>query len=250
MGLLTARAAHETRHVRSSSRGSCSEGHSHGFTPVHGERAPRVHPPHCPALWRSGSNSRGGGRTVHHHATSPPLTSPHARPLVSARHPSQRQPRSFHPNSPRGPSLTTACQPDVPACMLRVTAAPAPSYAGSVVHVAALRASEGLCHSARAEHTQPPCLQWDGAWLGLYSVTGCTADSSRVQSGAWWWHRTRAGGVCPRGGETHPPYIEDIVECGHLHHHGRTVALTHGELPLHPNYGYPRCCEHSGGGRR
>jgi hypothetical protein len=26
------------------------------------------------------------------------------------------------------------------------------------------------------------------------------------------------------------------VECGHLHHHGRTVALTHGELPLHPNY--------------
>ena len=48
-------------------------------------------------------------------------------------------------------------------------------------------------------------------------------------------------GVCPptRGGEAHPPYIEDIVECGHLHHHGRTVALTHGELPLHPNYGYP-----------
>jgi hypothetical protein len=41
---------------------------------------------------------------------------------------------------------------------LRVTAAPPPSCAGSVVHVAALRASEGLCHSARAEHTQPPLL--------------------------------------------------------------------------------------------
>jgi hypothetical protein len=44
------------------------------------------------------------------------------------------------------------------------------------------------------------------------------------------------------------------VECGHLHHHGRTVALTHGELPLHPNYGYPRCCDtaaagHGDGGR-
>jgi hypothetical protein len=25
------------------------------------------------------------------------------------------------------------------------------------------------------------------------------------------------------------------VECGHLHHHGRTVAVTHGELPLLPN---------------
>ena len=49
-------------------------------------------------LWQSGFEadpSRAGGRTVHHHATSPPLTSPHARPLVSARHPSQRQPRSF-----------------------------------------------------------------------------------------------------------------------------------------------------------
>ena len=56
---------HETRHVRSSSRGSCSEGHSHGWTPVHGERAPRVHPPHCPALWQSGSNlNPRGGRTV------------------------------------------------------------------------------------------------------------------------------------------------------------------------------------------
>jgi hypothetical protein len=49
-------------------------------------------------LWQSRFEavpSRAGGRTVHHHATTPPLTSPHVRPLVSARHPSQRQPRSF-----------------------------------------------------------------------------------------------------------------------------------------------------------
>jgi hypothetical protein len=45
------------------------------------------------------SEPRGGGRTVNHHATSPPLTSHHARPLASARHPSQRQPRSFQPRS-------------------------------------------------------------------------------------------------------------------------------------------------------
>jgi hypothetical protein len=38
--------AHPTKpwHVRSPSRGSCSEGQSHGRTPVNGERAPRVHP--------------------------------------------------------------------------------------------------------------------------------------------------------------------------------------------------------------
>jgi hypothetical protein len=49
-------------------------------------------------FWQSGFEadpSRADGRTVHHHATSPPFTSPHARPLVSARHPTQRQPRSF-----------------------------------------------------------------------------------------------------------------------------------------------------------
>ena len=170
MGLLTACAAppHETRHVRSSLRGSYSEGHSHGWTPVHGERAPRVHPPHCPALWRSGSNMnpRGGGRTPHHHSTSPPLTSPHARPLVSARHPSQRQPRSSNLNSPRGPSPTTACQPDVPACMLRVTAAPAPSYAGSVVQVAALRRAKGCATlHALSTHSLPACSGTVLGWI-------------------------------------------------------------------------------------
>jgi hypothetical protein len=25
-------------------------------------------------------------------------------------------------------------------------------------------------------------------WVCVYSVTGCTADSSRAESGAWWWH--------------------------------------------------------------
>jgi hypothetical protein len=90
-----------------------------------------------------------------------------------------------------------------------------------------------LCQSARAERS---LLAVDGAWLDVYSATGCTADSSRVYSGAWWWPRTRSEvSALPRGGETHPPHIEDIAECGHLHHHGRTVALTHGELPLHPN---------------
>jgi hypothetical protein len=25
-------------------------------------------------------------------------------------------------------------------------------------------------------------------WVCVYSATGCTADSSRAESGAWWWH--------------------------------------------------------------
>jgi hypothetical protein len=151
--------------------------------------------------------SRAGGRAVHHHATSPPLTSPHARPLASARHPTQRQPRSFQTLFAPRPAHP-ACQPDVPRS---VSLLHQHRRVRSVVHVAALRASEG-CASARAEHTQPPCMQWDDAWLGVYSVTGCTARSSRVERGAWWWPALeQAAGVCPptRGGEAHPPHIED-----------------------------------------
>jgi hypothetical protein len=33
-----------------------------------------------------------------------------------------------------------------------------------------------------------------------------------------------------RRGEAHPPRIEGSAECEHLHQHGRTEALTHGEL--------------------
>jgi hypothetical protein len=41
--------------------------------------------------------------------------------------------------------------------------------------------------------SQPPC---GGTVLGWgVAVTGCTADSSRAESGAWWWHSTCSGGV-------------------------------------------------------
>jgi hypothetical protein len=71
--------------------GCCSEGGFHDRM-----EAPHVHPLRCPA-----SPSRpsvglsypaSARRTAHHHATSPALTSPHARPLVSACLPTRRQP--------------------------------------------------------------------------------------------------------------------------------------------------------------
>jgi hypothetical protein len=71
-------------------------------------------------------------------------------------------------------------------------------------------------------------------WVGGYSVTGCTADSSRVESGAWWHCPTSARVFPPtRGGEAHPPHSEG-GQCEELHQH----ELTHGELPL-PHLGSP-----------
>jgi hypothetical protein len=75
----------------------------------------------------------------------------------------------------------------------------------------------------------------------VYSVTGCTADSSRVESGVWWWHcPTCSSGVFPptRGGEAHPPHSEVGAVRGHLPARVDGDELTHGELPL-PHLGYP-----------
>jgi hypothetical protein len=69
--------------------------------------------------------------------------------------------------------------------VVRVTAA-TPSCVGRVVHVAALRTGVKGARLVCEAHTAL-CFQWDGAWLWVYSVTGCTSDSSRVESGAWWW---------------------------------------------------------------
>jgi hypothetical protein len=62
------------------------------------------------------------------HATSPPLTSPHARPMVSARHPTLRQQEPTQQFTP--PAPPRRARPRT-AGMLRVTDAPAPSCVGS-----------------------------------------------------------------------------------------------------------------------
>jgi hypothetical protein len=124
----------------------------------------------------------------------------------------------------------------------RVTAAPVPSCVGRVVHVAALR---GLAVTGRGGCERRTLLAaCSGAvlgWVCVYSVTGCTADSSRVESGAWWWHcpSSSAGVFPPTRGEAHPPYSEAGAVRGHPPAQADSGELTHGELPLHPALGYP-----------
>jgi hypothetical protein len=151
---------------------------------VHGERPPCVHPPYCasptPRWANLGSEPYPtGGRTAHRHATSPPLTSPHARPLVSACHPTRRNnPTTVISPSSWGP----ACQRT--ARVLRVTAAPTPSR---VVHVAAEGGVQSKGGGGVRGAQRPACSGTVLGWVGVYSVTGCTAESSRAESGAWWW---------------------------------------------------------------
>jgi hypothetical protein len=35
---------------------------------------------------------------------------------------------------------------------------------------------------------RPACSGTVLGWVWVYSVTGCTAESSRAESSAWWWH--------------------------------------------------------------
>ena len=84
--------------------------HRTAALPTHSKQRP--HPPGSVAS--SHPTHRAGGRTAHRHTTSPPFTSPHARPLVSARHAA----RSPKPSSPAARSLS-ACQSTYHGCYPR-----------------------------------------------------------------------------------------------------------------------------------
>jgi hypothetical protein len=126
-----------------------------------------------------------------------------------------------------------------PACQSRtkrvhrVTAAPAPSYVGRVVHVAALR-GQAVTGRVGCERRHSSLLAVARCLAGcVYSVTGCTADISRVESGVWWWHcPTCSSGDFPptRGGEAHPPHSEVGTVRGHPPARADGDELTHGEL--------------------
>jgi hypothetical protein len=88
------------------------------------------------------------------------------------------------------PALSQHSEPEPrTARVLRVTAAPAPSYVGRVVHDAALRGQAmkgGLVVSCEGASQLAACSGVVLGWVYVYSTTGCTADNSRVESGAWW----------------------------------------------------------------
>jgi hypothetical protein len=104
------------------------------------------------------------GSCVRAAATSPRLVSPHARPLVSARHPPRRQQERSKPQAaptPRaGAPRTTR--------VLRVTAAPALPRVGRVVHVAALRGQAVTGRGGCERRTQLAACS--GAVLGWVCV--------------------------------------------------------------------------------
>jgi hypothetical protein len=127
---------------------------------------------------------------------SHPLTTP--RPpstCIVYPHRASSTPLASASTPPHEPYLFLAADPTqrasnyVPLRVHRVTVAPTPSYVERVVHVAACSRS-WRCATLHARGHTALCLQWDGVWLGVcvYSTTGCTAESSRVESGAW-WHR-------------------------------------------------------------
>jgi hypothetical protein len=151
---------------------------------VYGDRTPHVHPPHCPTPHaRSNPDWPSSLATSTSHATSPPLTSLHARPMVSARHPTLRQ---QEPNPPAPPQRA---RPRT-AGMLSVTDAPAPSCVGSrrsrcsVEGGVQVEVEEGVSSQpARAERVPHSSLLAVLGWVCVYGVAGCTAASSRVDTG-------------------------------------------------------------------
>jgi hypothetical protein len=151
------------------------------------ERSKHVHPLPHPTLWQRWSlrvfesvcptpGPAGGPRAAStSHTTSPSLTAPHTRPLVSARHPTLRQ------QGPIPQSSWSALTPRATYLVRvhRVTAAPAPSCVERVVHVAATSSGGGCepnLHALRV-HT---ALFAVGRCLAGCVCTGCTAESSRV----------------------------------------------------------------------
>jgi hypothetical protein len=133
---------------------------------------------------------------------SHPLTTPRP-PTIVYPHLASSTPLESASTPSHEPYLFLAADPTqrasnyVPMRVHRVTVAQTPSYVERVVHVAAC-SRRWRCATLHARGHTALCLQWDGAWLGVcvYSTTGCTAESSRVESGAW-WHRTCSGGVPP-----------------------------------------------------
>jgi hypothetical protein len=81
------------------------------------------------------------------------------------------------------------------ARVLRVTAAPASSCVGSrrtrcsTEGGVQVKVEVVVLSTAHAERTHSSLLAVGRCLVGcVHSVTGCTADSSRAESGAWWWH--------------------------------------------------------------
>jgi hypothetical protein len=139
---------------------------------VYVERAPHVHQPHYPPALPTHQPRTGFSLPPRplaastSLATSPPRTSPHARPLVSTatctphctntKRATAIPPRRSHPSEPEPRTV----------CVLRVTPAPAPSC--GVVAGEGVSSGEGVV--VQGEGSSSPC---GGAVLGPLSCCEC-----------------------------------------------------------------------------
>jgi hypothetical protein len=62
------------------------------------------------------------------------------------------------------------------------------------------------------------------AWLGVYSATRCTVESSRAESGAWWWHC--AYPCCSTATAASPSHQQQQAPCH------TAKALSYGPIEL------------------
>jgi hypothetical protein len=183
--------------------------------------------------------------TMHPPPTQPPhsaLAIPPFQQSVLSSHPltTPRPPTTciVYPHRASIPPLASASTPSLRARslldsrshaasqQLRTVCSPRHCCTNTVVRRArrtrcGVQSKMALCHSTRLAHTA--CSGTVLGWVGVYSTTGCTADSSRAESGAWCTVRVLVqGGVFPPRATRHTRNTAGAVR--DTHQHGRTVA--------------------------
>jgi hypothetical protein len=155
---------------------------------VYGYRTPHVHPPHCPTLHaRSNPDCRppctARARPPFMRLPAAYITSRAADGECAPPHTARCVSKNQHSNSPH--PLPRRARPRT-AGMLRVTDAPAPSCVGSrrsrcsAEGGVQVKVEEGVSSTCTVPHSSLLAVL---GWVCVYGVTGCTADSSRVDAG-------------------------------------------------------------------
>ena len=184
------------------------------------------HDHHAPPASHKPTSQRPGSRSFSDQSTHP-LTTP--RPPTTC---------IVYPHRASIPPLASASTPSLRARslldsrshaasqQLRTVCSPRHCCTNTVVRRArrtrcGVQSKMALCHSTRLAHTA--CSGTVLGWVGVYSTTGCTADSSRAESGAWCTVRVLVqGGVFPPRATRHTRNTAGAVR--DTHQHGRTVA--------------------------
>jgi hypothetical protein len=178
---------------------------------VHVERAPCVHPPYCPtptprlANWVRILSHRREDR-------APPCDLPTS--YITSRASIGECAPPHAAQEPNNRDLSKQLGPSVPAYL---ACGPRHCCTSTVVR----RARRSRCNAEGGVQSKggggcerahsPACSGTVLGWVGVYSVTGCTAYSSRVESGAWWWHCAYLRRLLPRAAARHTHHTARAV---------------------------------------